>query len=92
MNQAAQLVMPTPPQNMPKFLCHKEVRALKIKGVGRSQSRYILSFENETDLEVDATWIDRFGPKRGDWFVVYEDGYCSVSPAKAFEEGYTLQE
>jgi len=26
----------------------------------------------------------------GDYYVVYEDGYKSISPAKAFEEGYTL--
>lgn len=96
MNQITQPVMPTPPQQMPKYLCHKEVRALKIAGVGRTQSRYTLSFEGGGDLEVDATWIDRFGPKRGDYFVVYSAGtpdqYCSVSPSKAFEEGYTLQE
>ena len=83
---------PTPPQNLPRYVCHKEVQALKIRGVSRSHSRYFLSFEGSADLEVDASWIDRFGPKAGDYFVVYKDGYCSVSPATAFEEGYTLQE
>lgn len=28
-------------------------------------------------------------PVAGGYFVVYEDGYESFSPAKAFEEGYT---
>lgn len=25
----------------------------------------------------------------GDWAILYSDGYKSISPAKAFEEGYT---
>ena len=33
--------------------------------------------------------VSRYMPKPGDYFVVYDDGYESYSPAKAFEEGYT---
>jgi hypothetical protein len=28
-------------------------------------------------------------PLPGDYLVIYEDGYRSISPAKAFEDGYT---
>lgn len=45
-------------------------------------------------LEVDVTpeWLEHFKPEAGGYYVVYEDGYASFSPAKAFEEGYTLLE
>ena len=32
--------------------------------------------------------MDRHKPKAGGYYVVYDDGYKSYSPAKAFEEGY----
>ena len=32
----------------------------------------------------------RYTPVVGDWWMVYEDGYQSLSPAKMFEEGYVL--
>jgi hypothetical protein len=32
----------------------------------------------------------RFQPQVGDYWVVYDDGYQALSPAKAFEEGYVL--
>ena len=35
-------------------------------------------------------WLDKHNPEVGGYYVVYEDGYKSFSPAKAFEEGYTL--
>ncbi len=31
----------------------------------------------------------RYTPVVGDYYVVYDDGYASISPAKAFEEGYS---
>lgn len=76
---------------LPKYVCHKEVSALKIKDVLRMGGKYLLSFvEDEYPaIEVDNAWVDRFGPTRGSYYVVYGDGYASISPAKAFEEGYT---
>ena len=80
-----------PVPELPKYLCHKEVRALKIKEVRRVDGIYYLHFvdENYPPLVVDTAWVDKFGPTRGSYYVVYKDGYASVSPAKAFEEGYT---
>ena len=39
----------------------------------------------------DKIWA-RFVPAPGDYLVVYEDGYVSFSPAKAFEDGYARQQ
>ena len=38
---------------------------------------------------VDAKYLQRHKPEVGGYYVVYDDGYKSWSPAKAFEEGYT---
>jgi hypothetical protein len=77
---------------LPKYLCHKEVEALKILQVTwdpRSQ-KYLLHVEGDyPPLVVDRAWVDRFGPTRGSYWVKYKDGYTSVSPERAFEEGYT---
>ena len=85
---------------MPRYKCHKEVAALKIKAVyppARSgdpqteSSPGYLEFEDDgyarrylTDL-----YFEKHKPQAGGYFVVYEDGYESWSPAKAFEDGYT---
>jgi hypothetical protein len=84
---------------MPKYVCHKEVWALKIKDIkfdGEGENR-------ETDgsamitpeeigyapFKVDYTFIKKHTPQVGGYYVVYKDGYKSFSPAVAFEEGYT---
>lgn len=38
---------------------------------------------------VDQAYMDKHKPEVGGYYVVYEGGYKSFSPAKAFEEGYT---
>jgi hypothetical protein len=38
---------------------------------------------------VSGEFLAKHKPAVGGYFVVYEDGYESFSPAKAFEEGYT---
>ena len=77
---------------LPRYKCHKEVRALKIRFIefqddGRAtitpeESRY-------APFEVDADFTRRHDLVSGGYFVVYEDGYQSFSPTAAFEEGYT---
>jgi hypothetical protein len=79
---------------LPKYICHKEVEALKIKEVFHvGNGVYALRFVDEDypPLNVPNSWIDRFGPTPGSYWVKYKDGYTSVSPAKAFEEGYVRQ-
>lgn len=40
-------------------------------------------------IPVSKEWLDKHNPQPGGYYVVYQDGYASYSPAKAFEEGYT---
>jgi len=83
-----------------RYRCHKIVKAGKIKdfpliiqtvGVGElinySQTIEVLPHEF---IEVPAGWMAEHKPEIGGYIVEYEDGYISYSPAKAFEEGYTL--
>jgi len=84
---------------MPRYKCHKEVWALKIKAIKRDgEGEY-----RETDgsatitpeeadyapFKVDAAYMHKHKPQVGGYYVVYDDGYKSWSPAAAFEEGYT---
>jgi hypothetical protein len=81
---------------MPRYKSHKTVHALKIGsvfplGAGGEPCRVLLSFTDPgyVDITVEQEVVARYMPKPGDYFVVYDDGYKSISPAKAFEEGYT---
>ena len=83
-------------RELPKYQCHKEVWALKIKGVGGSNlsgvtRRYVIP-ENEQYARIDVTqeWMDKHKPTGGGYYVQYKDGYTSFSPASEFEDGYTL--
>lgn len=89
---------------MPKYRCHKEVWALKIKDIRQApadQERqhadgdwYLVPEDGRyAPIIVGHTeYITRHAPAVGGYYVVYEDGYKSYSPAKAFESGYTLIE
>ena len=74
-----------------KYKCHKEVEAGKIFDIVRSETGFYLSTAYST---VDVSWdyFEKHNPKIGGYYVKYEDGYESWSPAEAFEEGYTLVE
>lgn len=87
---------------MPKYQSHKKVWALKIAKIENDTD--LASKENrETDgsamitpedagygaFKVDNAYLKKHTPEVGGYYVVYEDGYKSFSPAKAFEDGYT---
>lgn len=78
---------------LPKYQSHKKVWALKIKEIEEDvhNNGYYLVPEEEGYIKVAITkeWMVRFKPEIGGYYIVYEDGYSSYSPAKAFEEGYT---
>jgi hypothetical protein len=82
---------------LPKYKCHKEVWALKIKAINILQVAetqrevYTLHPEDErfAPFEVTPEFIRTHNAHAGGYFVVYKDGYRSFSPASAFEEGYT---
>ncbi len=79
---------------LPLYRCHKEVRAAKITGLGEinpaqeGRVRLILG-DVPTTVEVSGEWLAKHSfVEVGGYYVVYEDGYASYSPAKAFEDGY----
>ena len=39
-------------------------------------------------IHLDNNYLRKHNPQVGGYYVVYEDGYKSFSPAKAFEKGY----
>jgi len=77
---------------MPRYKCHKVVHALKIGSVEyQSGGGVRLSFiePGYEPLFLKSEYTKRCTPQAGGYFVVYQDGYQSYSPAPAFEEGYT---
>ena len=92
-----------PKQDMPLFQCHKKVRALQIITV--QPDELALAENRETDggvyltlktpdgtvrIKEPAEYLKKNDPYPGGYYVVYEDGYKSFSPAEAFEDGYNL--
>ncbi|MHB1310484.1 MAG: hypothetical protein ACYC3L_00610 [Gemmatimonadaceae bacterium] len=74
---------------MPSYRSHKKVWALQIQYV----ADHTLSFMEAgyAPRTVDPALFVRYTPVPGDYFVVYADGYESISPRAAFEEGYTKE-
>ena len=84
---------------MPRYKCHKEVWALKIAELQdptkpdceSDGSRVIVPADaGYAPFRVDRDYVHKHKPQVGGYYVVYDDGYKSFSPAKAFEEGYRL--
>lgn len=79
-----------------RFLCHKVVRAGRITStLDDYQFTARKGHISVTVADGGSIWLPipagaTRKPKPGDYYVVYDDGYTSLSPAKAFEEGYTL--
>lgn len=88
---------------MPKYKCHKEVWALKIKQIDYDSEAAKKDGGRETDgsamitpeepgyaaFKVTHEYLRKHAPKVGGYYVVYKDGYISYSPADVFEEGYS---
>ncbi|MGH8446875.1 MAG: hypothetical protein ACREVL_16505 [Solimonas sp.] len=79
---------------LPLYQCHKRVRAAKITSIEPDNygERYAVLLTHDGGLigaYVKPEWIEKHKPEVGGYFVEYDDGYASYSPAKAFEDGYT---
>jgi hypothetical protein len=78
---------------MPRYKSHKEVHALKIAGIEVNEdksAKIALADKGYAAFTTKPGWASRF--KSGDdpgYYVVYDDGFASWSPTKAFEDGYT---
>lgn len=81
---------------LPAYRCHKEVQAAKIVGLvphPTDSETPLLQLEGVVNpLPLELGWHLKHKPEVGGYYVVYEDGYSSFSPAKAFEGGYTRVE
>ena len=101
-SQESAPVTPTTCRELPRYKCHKEVHALKIEFIkpdaelAKAENRettggawFKIADEGYKSIHVEADWMKKHAPVAGGYYVVYEDGYKSFSPAKAFEDGYT---
>jgi len=83
-----------PDSEMPKYQCHKIVHALKIGALMLSHtpdgtSTLFPDDDRFGPFQVVNDWVRKHQPEVGGYYVVYEDGYASYSPAAAFDAGYT---
>ena len=83
-----------PQTQLPLYQSHKKVRAAKITEIESHESdgtgsHTMIFGEIGGSKFLTDDWQSRFKPEVGGYYVVYDDGYTSFSPAKAFEEGYS---
>jgi hypothetical protein len=78
---------------MPQYQCHKKVWALKIacviRDIGDGAFEIKPADKSYAVFTTKPKWPWKGSEADQGYFVVYEDGYESWSPTKAFEEGYT---
>lgn len=92
---------------MKRYRCHKVVQAAKINEIvsvrdlqDRQQAErpyvsvtdFWLDLGEGCGVSVSSQWVHEKRAKSGGYYVIYDDGYESFSPAKAFEDGYTVIE
>lgn len=85
----------------PRYKCHKIVDGFKILRIasgelspaeGSAKVFNLWPVDHDLDpVEVSPAWMAKHQPKEGGYYVMYQDGYASFSPAKAFEDGYALE-
>lgn len=88
--------MPDNVDALARWESHKIVRAGKILSLSQpgqiDAAHWVIQVKNATDqateFKVKPEVFARGIPEPGSYFVVYEDGYQSWSPAAAFEKGY----
>lgn len=61
------------------------------EGAGENMAGAIITPADQgfAPFGVPKSYVDKHNPEAGGYYVVYDDGYKSFSPAKAFEDGYT---
>lgn len=74
--------------DLPRWKSHKIVQAAKIVAI----DGHVLQLEvdgTRVKVHADTEYLIKHKPQVGGYWVVYDDGYTSWSPAEAFEAGYT---
>ena len=79
-------------QQLPRYKCHKIVQAVKILSIDYRAASIMIHPDVGAPFQLAINYEKKHNPQPGGYFVVYEDGYLSYSPAEAFEAGYTLIE
>lgn len=87
---------------MPRYQSHKKVWALEIKMCSMAPSGpsndevaehpgHTMTFvdQNYAPKTIPQSVVARYYPVPGDFYVVYDDGYESISPRQPFLDGYT---
>ncbi len=81
-------------ERLPAYQSHKIVRAFKIDEITPSDVKaddtFLISKSLEGRIVVGPEYLAKHNPQVGGYYVKYEAGYESFSPADAFEDGYTL--
>ena len=80
--------------HIPLWRCPKIVRGDKIIAIDADENDSEYPWRKWTlacgeVLDIPDSVVSRGFPQIGDYVVLYDDGYMSWSPVKAFEEGYT---
>ncbi len=78
--------------NWPRYESHKIVQAAKIVSI--ADGVIYVDPHGSAEPEVFEPSVDGMAAKAevGGYAILYPDGFKSISPAKAFEEGYTRAE
>lgn len=80
---------------LPQYQCHKIVSAVRIAELimiaGTPTIFPVISptTGDQASIPVSLAYYNKHQPRVGGYYVRYEDGYESYSPAEAFEQGYT---
>lgn len=79
---------------LPRWVCHKEVWGSNITALLKSDGALTVRTEHGDVDIIDETWPARYKGTDADmgYLVVYQDGYISWSPTKAWENGYERAE
>jgi hypothetical protein len=88
--------VPLEVEKLPLYQCHKKVRAAKVikeisdfERMNSQETEVIWELDNGQMVMVTSDLKFRGGPNPvGGYYVFYEDGFQSWSPAKVFEAGY----
>lgn len=72
---------------MDRYRSHKIVEAGKIIEIRPTELQLV--FKDNAGVTVSASYMHKHKPQVGGYYVLYDDGYQSWSPAEAFETGYT---
>lgn len=74
---------------MRKYKSHKTAEAFKIIDIIAINPTHSSLIGDGIAVEVTRDFFMKHNPYRGGYYVKYQDGYDSFSPAEAFEDGYT---